>query len=215
MPGRNKGREPEMTRTFIAVELSEEAHRHLRNEIRRLAQTLPRLRWVEPASLHLTLAFLDELDDGQLKTASQIALEVAQTTKSFTLTIGTLGIFGPAYSPRVIWAGVDGHLQRLVDLQSRLATRLASSGFPPDDRPYSPHLTLARIKERLTDQELIVLRRLIPTSPTARAKQSASSPLNDASTPNIPVEHLSVMKSELLRTGPRYTRLLLCPFETI
>ncbi len=202
-----------MTRTFIAIELSEEARTHLSREIRRLAQALPRLRWVDPASLHLTLAFLDELDDLQLATASQIALEVAQKTRPFTLTIGKFGTFGPAHSPRVIWAGVDGHLQRLFDLQAHLAASLAAKGFPPDERPYSPHLTLARIKDALSDQELSTLRRFIPATSSSHTKHHTSSP-SEADTAAIPVQHLSVMKSELLRAGPRYTRLLLCPFET-
>ncbi len=201
-----------MTRTFIAIELNEEARDYLRQQIRQFRTVLPRVGWVDPASLHLTLAFLGELDDTQLQQAIQTTQEVAQAAKPFTLRLGTPGTFGPAHNPRVIWIGIVGHLPPLLDLQSRLATRLAAAGFPAEERAYSPHLTLARIKTPLSSQELGALRSIITSVPSARGKSGQPPHTDNLKSPTIPVEHLSVMKSDLLPTGAQYTCLRICPF---
>jgi RNA 2',3'-cyclic 3'-phosphodiesterase len=204
-----------MTRTFIAIELSDEARSHLSRELRRLAQALPRLRWVDPSTLHLTLSFLGELDDEQLDKAIQATTDIAADAKPFTLHIGSLGTFGPPRSPRVVWIGVTGDTPRLLSLQKQLTVRLAEQGFPPEERPYAPHLTLARIKDSLISQELAALQRLIPPPPDTHARQHTTARASDKEQhAAISVEHLSVMKSELLRDGPRYTCLRLCPLET-
>ena len=205
-----------MTRTFIAIELSDGARSHLSRELRRLAQALPRLRWVDPDTLHLTLSFLGELDDAQLDNAIQATTATAAEARTFTLHIGSLGTFGPPRSPRVVWSGVTGDTPRLLSLQKQLTARLAEQGFPPEDRPYSPHLTLARIKDSLTPQELAALQRLIPPTLDTHVRQHTTARASDkGQRAVISVEHLSVMKSELLRDGPRYTSLRLCRLETI
>jgi 2'-5' RNA ligase len=203
-----------MIRTFIAIELSDGARSHLSRELHRLAQALPRLRWVAPDTLHLTLSFLGELDEEQLDQAIQATTDTAAGAKPFILRIGSLGTFGPPRSPRVIWSGVTGDTPRLLGLQKQLTARLAEQGFPPEERPYSPHLTLARIKDALTHQELAALQRLIPPTLDTHARQHATARASDRDQlAAISVEHLSVMKSELLRDGPRYTCLRLCPLR--
>ena len=196
-----------MTRTFIAIDLNDEARRYLHQQIQRLASSLPRVRWVDPETLHLTLAFLGELDDAQLAQAIQATVETAQTAHPFIVRVGALGMFGPAHNPRVIWVGLDGRLQPLLSLQAHLAERLARDGFPPDERAYAPHLTLARIKTPLNAHELGLLRRVMASAPPASSH-------SDQHLPDIPVAHLSVMKSDVTRAGPQYTRLYLCPFGT-
>ncbi|HEU5370615.1 MAG TPA: RNA 2',3'-cyclic phosphodiesterase [Ktedonobacterales bacterium] len=196
-----------MTRTFIAIDLNDEARRYLHQQIQRLASSLPRVRWVDPETLHLTLAFLGELDDTQLAQATQATVETAQAAHPFTVRVGSLGIFGPAHNPRVIWVGLAGSLQPLLSLQARLAERLAQDGFPPDERAYAPHLTLARIKIPLNTYERTMLGRVMASATPASSR-------SDQHPPDIPVAHLSVMKSDVTRAGPHYTRLHLCPFGT-
>lgn len=204
-----------MTRTFIAIELGDEARNHITRELRRLAHALPHLRWVDPNTLHLTLSFLGELDDEQLDQATQATIDTAVNGQPFTLRIGSLGTFGPPSSPRVVWIGVTGNTPRLLDLQKQLTAHLAAQGFPPEDRPYAPHLTLARIKDPLSNQELTTLQRLIPTTRDTHARHNKPASTEGGSQEaTIPVEHLSVMKSELLRDGPRYTCLHRCPLRT-
>ena len=134
----------------------------------------------------------------------------AQTTAPFAVRIGSPGTFGPPHNPHVIWIGLAGRLQPLLDLQASLVGRLAQAGFPSEERPYAPHLTLARIKTALSQQEGVALKGRI----AARATSGSTAPQagkDDHAPPEIPVAHLSVMKSAVTRVGPHYTRLLHCP----
>ena len=186
-----------LTRTFIAVELPNVARAALQAHITRLSRALPRVRFQPPDSLHLTLAFLGELDDEQVDAATQATIAAAPTVPPFTLTVAGLGVFGPPSAPRVLWCGVGGDVPTLLRLQAALARRLEATGFPREERPFAPHLTLARLKQ----------------PPDPAALQHLAGILAAPSTRETPfaVESLSVMKSELLRPAARYTRLRACP----
>jgi 2'-5' RNA ligase len=185
-----------VTRTFVAIELGEPAHAWLRAEIERLRRAIPAARWVDPAGLHLTLAFLGELDDARLAEVAPAAVEAAVGLAPFTLAVGALGTFGTPQAPRVIWAGVGGALRPLGELQRRLAAALARRGFALDARPYSPHLTLARIATSLPPEQLDRLAALLADA----ARQPTRAP-------SIAVASISVMRSELARPVARYIRL--------
>jgi len=186
-----------MTRTFIAVELPDTVRAYLTRELARLGRALPSVRWVDPASLHLTLAFLGELDDSALAAATTATQEAATLGAPLLLRTGPLGTFGPRQAPRVIWLGVEGEPARLLALQGILVQRLEDAGFPREARPFAPHLTLARLKTPLAPVALTRLETLLGERRREHARWR--------------VEGLSVMKSELGRGGARYTRLHPCP----
>lgn len=192
-----------MTRTFIAIALPNHVKAALGRQIAFLQKKLPRgVRWVALEGLHLTLAFLGELDDDRLAEAEQAAVVAAREGAPFTLRLTHLGSFGPARSPRVIWAGITGSpndLSALGNLQVRLTSELELRGFPPEERPFAPHLTLARVKEPLQLEEARKLPALLASAPDEHA--------------SFDVRELCVMKSELLGTGARYTCLRACPLE--
>ncbi|HLH60377.1 MAG TPA: RNA 2',3'-cyclic phosphodiesterase [Ktedonobacteraceae bacterium] len=184
-----------MTRTFIALELDESLRHLLDSVIDGLAHRLPGVRWVDPAGIHLTLAFLGELSDEQLAAAGRAAAVAAQQSRPFELCLKDLGAFGSPRHPRVIWMGIEESSGNLVRLHSILHRELLQRGFEVDTRPFSPHLTLARVKQPLSPVELQTLQRLLAS------KASASSSSRQY------MRHLSVMKSELSRSGARYTCL--------
>src|SRR5437016_4553330 len=107
-----------MTRTFIAVKMDEHVQRHLEGVIRRVARLLPSVRWVDPKSIHLTLAFLGELDDMQLADVIAATEQAAQRVRVFDYSLSRIGIFGNSRSPRVIWMGIDESTGTLKRLQS-------------------------------------------------------------------------------------------------
>ncbi len=190
-----------MTRTFIALGMDESLQSFLGEIIRHAEQNLPDLRWVNPAGIHLTLAFLGELTDEQLAAATQASEVAAQKATPFVYRLKGLGVFGSLQQPRVIWMGVEdqpsGQIQGspLQRLHSIFTKELELRSFEVDKRPFSPHLTLARVKQRLSPYEQQSLQRLL------HSKQAA------VSSPPYWVDHLIVMKSELSRTGARYTSL--------
>ena len=196
-----------MTRTFIALELNEALQRFLGEIISQISQKLPDLRWVDPTGIHLTLAFLGELSDDQLAAAIGASEEAAQKAIPFEYRLKGLGIFGSTHQPRVIWMGVEdlpsGKIQGspLQQLHRVLTRKLELRGFEIEKRPFSPHLTLARIKQPLSPDEQQRLQRLL------------HSRLAGSSSAVYQVNNLCVMKSELSRAGAKYTCLKESSFE--
>jgi RNA 2',3'-cyclic 3'-phosphodiesterase len=189
-----------MTRTFIALEMNENLQRHLAGVISQVAQVLPRVRWVAPSGIHLTLAFLGELDDAQLEQAAQAATTAAQQVRPFTYRLTRLGTFGSLRHLRVVWMGIEESSGSLVRLHRILKQELEQRGFETDDRPFSPHLTLARIKAPLPPDDLQRLQTILT------GKQQGIVSLSEYT-----VEYVNVMKSELQRSGAQYTCLKACP----
>jgi 2'-5' RNA ligase len=184
-----------MTRTFIALDLSRELQRFLAQAIARGERLLPAARWVTPASIHLTLAFLGELSPQQLTRAIEAAEAAARQSAPFGYRLGAPGTFGPARAPRVVWMGIEEPSGELQALQQTLNRELAARGFSVDTRPFTPHLTLARIKVPLSLPEQQSLQRFLQESRVP---------------PDLPghrVTSLDVMKSELSPTGASYSYL--------
>jgi 2''-5'' RNA ligase len=185
-----------MTRTFIALEMNEALQRRLKKFSLQVAPQLPSLRWVDVSGIHLTLAFLGELTDEQLDAAVDAAHAVAHTASPFAYRLTQPGIFGPPRSPRVLWMGIvepSGTLQRL---QLALLNELAARDFATDERLFTPHLTLARGKAPLSQDEQAVLQRLLTAQRLPRGFSAS-----------YPVTCIHVMKSELQPDGARYTCL--------
>jgi 2'-5' RNA ligase len=187
-----------MTRTFIALELEAPQQQFLEHIMRQGQHALPDVRWVDPGGIHLTLAFLGELDGPQLQKALLAARSAATQVTPFAYRFSGLGMFGSARQPRVLWMGVSEPSGVLHAAQQALSVALERQGFPTEKRPFTPHLTLARMKEPLAPAQLQALQQLV------EHYQFAS--------PTYHVSALVVMKSELLRSGARYTCLERCMF---
>jgi 2'-5' RNA ligase len=183
-----------MIRTFIALDLDDSVRHFLAEVIHQMAQELPSIRWVDPQGIHLTLAFLGYLTDERLAEAMQAAKATAPQAISFEIRLSHLGVFDTLLHPRVIWAGIDEPTGALQQLHLALNRELEIRGFTVEKRPFSPHFTLARIKEPLKPDERQSLLRLLKET-----KIASLSPYR--------VDRLSVMRSELLRSGARYTHL--------
>lgn len=126
-------------RLFIAIELPE----YLKTSLGRMRSDIPGARWVPAEQIHLTLAFLGEVDD---KTAELLARELEQIEAStFKLSFSGTGCFPNRHHPHVVWVGVkpDPALTRLA---AKVHTAVLACGIPQEERPFSPHITLARLK---------------------------------------------------------------------
>lgn len=198
-----------MTRTFIALDMHASVQQALGQTIERFAQALPDLRWVDAAGIHLTLAFLGELDDDRLALAMEATQAAARNFPAFDYRLTAPGTFGTPQQPRVIWMGIEDrrfaqlHGSPLQRLHSNLNRELERRGFETEKRPFSPHLTLARVKYPLTPIEQQTLQRLLHSK-----QEQASSTFYKASS-------LNVMKSELSRAGARYTVLEACALQEL
>ncbi len=188
-----------MTRIFVALEMNNALQSHLAGIIRQVVEALPGIRWVDASSIHLTLAFLGELTDEQVTEVIQATEMAAQQALPFSYRLSRLGTFGSPRSPRVIWMGIEEASGFLAAIHRILNQQLQRRGFEVETRPFAPHLTLARLKSPLSSQDLQTLQALLVDKSRSLA-----------STESYPARHLDVMKSELLRTGARYTCLRSC-----
>ncbi len=185
----------EQIRAFIAIELPGA----VKAEITRLQEQLKAksrvpVRWVNPDNIHLTLKFLGDIDIDKVDDIIKAVGDAARGFLSFRLGVKGLGVFPNPNRIQVIWVGLSGSLDKLGDLQRRIDSALARLGFPPEKRDFSPHLTIARMRDRAAPAERQRLGRLIEA--TAFTSQF-----------DIAVGAVHLMKSRLTREGPIYSRL--------
>jgi 2'-5' RNA ligase len=138
-------------RLFTAVDPSEEVLERLTGMLERL-RPAARLRWSRPESLHLTLKFLGEYPEAELG-ALEAVLKRTPWPGAFDIRVRGLGFFPDERAPRVFWAGVEAGPE-LARLAEALDEALVEVGIPRERRPYKPHLTLARIQDRVPLQRL-------------------------------------------------------------
>ncbi|MBN8638079.1 MAG: RNA 2',3'-cyclic phosphodiesterase [Anaerolineae bacterium] len=126
-------------RLFIALELPDD----LKDRLAGLKTPIPAANWVKRDGYHLTLSFLGEVEPARVP-ALTAALSSIQSP-SFSVTLRGAGRFPPKGSARVLWIGTEAQ-PALRALQKQVEQALVSLGFPPEDRPFSAHITLARLK---------------------------------------------------------------------
>jgi 2'-5' RNA ligase len=135
-----------MIRVFLAVELSSGIRENLFSLQQELKKTLPPVNWVRPESIHLTVKFLGYVEPSRISQLL-LALEPIGTTQpGFSIEVQGVGVFPQIKHPRILWVGVTGKTHALQELVLEIEAALEPLGFPPEEKPYHPHLTLARIK---------------------------------------------------------------------
>ena len=185
----------ELVRSFIAIELPAD----VRSELTSIEEKLkvrrhPFVKWVDPESIHLTLKFLGSVSGETIPEIVEAMSLVAQPVSPLTLQIGGTGAFPNWQRPQVVWVGVGGEMGRLTTLQRELEAALSSLGFPPESRPFSPHLTLGRLRERVTPEDR---RRFGLWAQSVKFEASLS----------FEVNAVRLMKSQLTSSGPIYSQL--------
>ncbi len=134
-------------RTFIAIELDANVKAELEKLQRRMrAEPISGVvRWVASGSIHLTLKFLGDMEPERTPHVLAAMKAACNGVAPFDLTVRGAGCFPNFQRPNVIWAGLIGQVQVATLLAQRIENECARLGFDPDDRPFSPHLTLGRI----------------------------------------------------------------------
>jgi RNA 2',3'-cyclic 3'-phosphodiesterase len=131
-------------RLFVAVDPSAAVRLRLTDAIDRLRPRAPSARWVAPSSLHVTLAFLGEVEPAWIPRISGALESVALHQRPFEIHAAGLGTFGPPGRPRVLWASIAPRADdALARLHAATATALAPLGYAPEERAFTPHITLA------------------------------------------------------------------------
>ena len=193
-------REPERLRLFVAIDLPEdvrEALRRLQAGLRR--HDLPGLRWTRPEGVHLTLKFLGETPATSLPAIEGALDRAVRGVPCFRLALGPPGTFGGRRGPRVLWVDVEGELQPLQQLQAAVERELAAAGFAPEERGFSPHLTLARVPQ--------------PPRPGLAERVARALEAVAAARGEFEARELVLMRSSLQAGGAVYSRVAAFPLS--
>jgi len=133
-------------RIFVAVALVPALREAIGGLRFRLNSAASSLRWVPPDNLHFTLKFLGEIGEAGVGRVADAARGVAERTKRFEIMLAGLGAFPSPRRPQVVWVGVGEGADRLIALARDLDAALHRLKFPLEDRPFQPHLTVARVR---------------------------------------------------------------------
>src|SRR5207248_1426215 len=138
----------ESWRLFIAIELPSNVRRTLGDHIQHLREAVPEVSasWAREDNLHLTLTFLGDTELIKVEGLSQALQRAANAVRPFEINIESCGAFPPKGQPRVLWIRVEDPSGQLASLQRKLEDECAKIGLAREQRPFRPHLTIARIR---------------------------------------------------------------------
>lgn len=177
-------------RTFIAVELTGELKRKIGELQGYLKRVGANVSWVKPGNVHATLKFLGEISDDRIETVFDGIRKALEGAEIFKLSLKDLGCFPNLRRPRVIWIGIERGKVELALIHKKIEQQMDNIGFSKEDREFSPHLTIGRIK---SPKNLDKLTELIKST----IFQSEE----------IDIKEVVVMKSQLHPGGSIYTPL--------
>ena len=178
-------------RAFVGISLPG----HVRDALEQLQQALQAaqagVKWVEPSNLHVTLKFLDEITEEQRQAVEAMLARIAANEPSFQLGVEGVGAFPSLTSPRVIWVGLAAGKETATRIAEAIEREGAKISLRKEERPFSPHLTLGRVRSPRHRQQLAQQLREVAWHPPAAWQVSS----------------LTLYQSVLSSTGPHYTVL--------
>ena len=186
-------------RAFLACSPSAEVHRQIVSLQETWKRQIPAgvVSWVKPEGIHLTLKFLGNISPAQKEVIQSLIPGAIKTIPVFHLSVDGIGAFPSLSKPKVIWAGLKGETEALLNLQKRIDKALATIGFAEEDRHFQGHLTLGRVKKTQTFQEI---EKCLSLSQSFQGGQ-------------FQVDHISLFKSNLTPDGAIYTLLQAFPLS--
>jgi len=194
---------PQTFRVFVAVQFSDGLRRQLAEAIARLSRAVPprSVQWVKAENIHITLKFLGDTPVNDIAKIGEALTSAVSAAEPFEFAPNGFGCFPDARKPRVVWIGVDHEGgQKLKALASAVEAALAPLGYPPEPRPFSPHVTLGRIRRETPPRDASRVGAVIAAQPAAQW-------------PAEKVSAAHLMKSDLRPGGSVYTSLRLAPLR--
>ena len=189
----------EEIRAFVAIELPDRVKDELANLVDQLRHARVRgMRLVNPQGIHLTLKFLGNVPQARVEAIVEGVSRAAAAHPPFAVALGAVGVFPNAAEPRVLWVGVLGDLDSMIELHKAVDGALVGLGYAGEKRQFSPHLTVARISRGTSSAD----------------RRNASEALYSAQLDSglaIPVESIGLVRSILRPEGATYQRLARMP----
>ncbi len=178
-------------RCFIAISLPEELKAKISGIQEKLKAAGADVSWTRPEGMHLTLKFFGEIEDRRIPKIEKALDTAVDGISPFTLSVSGMGIFPDMRRPRVVWIGLKEEGDNLIRLHKGVDEELKKTGFPSEDRRFTPHITLGRIRSNRNIEKLL---KLIDAE-------------KDVDSGSFDVSDLHLIKSELKPSGAVYTEL--------
>lgn len=187
----DKGPFPPLVRVFVAVNVTAQIRSQAQEVIAALSHADAKVGWAKPDGMHLTLKFLGEIPRDDLDLIKQTICDVLSNTRDFAICVEGLGRFPEQGPPRVIWLGIKEGAEELAVMAKNIDSALVKLGFPGENRPWQPHITLGRVHSTFRTQDLIKIMQSTPIT--------GMEPYNAGT--------VWLMRSQLGRGNPIYTNL--------
>lgn len=184
-------------RLFVALEVPEPVRREVARRMAGLRDRLPRARWVDPENIHLTLLFLGQTPDDKVPALAAKLREAFARHAPMTVRLSGGGTFPPKRPARVAWVGMEAPEELAAVQAGAVAAAIEAVGFEPEERPFMPHVTLARCE---------------PNWPRDAAEKFASAFPGEIGPP-FTVDRGVLMESRLSPRGARYSVVEGFPME--
>ena len=178
-------------RIFIAIEIPAEIKKRMAEAQGRLKVSGVEASWTRPEGIHLTLKFLGEVVEQRIPEVMNALALAVKGMDRFRIEIAGVGAFPNPKNARVVWIGVSGDIERLSSLQSSVEEAMSGMGMEREDRKFTPHLTLGRIKYIRSRDAWV----------------NALDAMKDIRLSGFDAEAVSLMKSELQRSGAVYAEI--------
>lgn len=180
-------------RAFLALPLPPEVREYLNILQQGLRPFLPPVSWIRPENIHVTVKFFGSIPPSLVDQLFEALRDLGSQVSPFLLNIQGLGVFPHSRSPRVLWAGLTGAVDRLINLHEHLQITLEPLGFPIEEKPFHPHVTLARIKS-----DWAKVGAALTTGGLLKSEEVVGS---------FVVDRMVLYRSETFSSGPRYETL--------
>jgi RNA 2',3'-cyclic 3'-phosphodiesterase len=194
---------PLMTvRVFVAMEIPSSLQQAILKQAARLYQSLGQdlVRWIPVENIHLTLKFLGDVPTNHLDFLKQSLTQVAASSPAFDLQLDGLGAFPNLKQPRVLWIGVQAGSQ-LQGIQQNIESGMNRLGYEKEERSFSPHLTLGRVRPAISPSDTVKIRDALQVIQLGRIGSAR-------------VNSVHLFKSDLSPAGSQHTKLFSVNFKS-
>jgi len=190
-----------LLRAFIAIELPKNTLDAIEKQTARLRQILGNdiIRWVPTQNMHLTLKFLGDIATSHVDFLKQLLTREADSHPQFNLQLGGLGSFPTSRRPRLLWIGIHAPAD-LASLQKSIEAGTTRLGYEQEERAFSPHLTIGRTRQTISQPELQKIRAALDT-------------IQLGNIGIVRVDSVHLIKSDLQPSGSIYTKLFSAPLS--
>jgi RNA 2',3'-cyclic 3'-phosphodiesterase len=182
-------------RCFIAIEIPEAVKNAIADSVGSLKRAGADVKWVSPEHIHLTLQFLGTTEESLIPEIKEALGKILSPYAPFYIKISSVGCFPDGRRPRVIWVGLE-ESRTLINLQRDIAAGMMRFGYQKEERDFTPHVTIGRVKSLRNTGDM--LRRLEEIKATSFS--------------DFEVQNITLMKSELTPSGAIYYSLAEIPF---